>query len=43
MSRLYWTHRSRRDLVHIHRYIASEHPDAARKWIDRLRKRACGV
>jgi plasmid stabilization system protein ParE len=40
MSRLNWTYRSRRDLVNIHRYIASEHPDAARKWIDRLRKRA---
>jgi toxin ParE1/3/4 len=40
MSRLYWSFRARRDLVDIHRYIASDHPDAARKWIERLRKRA---
>jgi plasmid stabilization system protein ParE len=40
MTRLFWTLRSRRDLLEIRRFIASDHPDAARKWVERLRKRA---
>lgn len=40
MRALYWTLRAHRDLREIRRFIARDHPVAARKWIDRLRKRA---
>lgn len=38
--RLRWTHRARRDLLDIGRYIARDDPQTARRWVDRLRKRA---
>ncbi len=38
--RLRWTHRARRDLVDIGRYIARDKPMAARRWVARLRQRA---
>jgi len=40
MSTLSWTFRARRDLRDIRRFIARNHPVAARRWIERLRKRA---
>jgi addiction module RelE/StbE family toxin len=40
MKRLLWTDRARRDLRDIQRYIARDHPHAARKWVQRLRDRA---
>lgn len=38
--KLRWTHRARRDLVVIGRYIARDKPGAARRWVERLRQRA---
>ncbi len=38
--KLRWTHRARRDLVEIGRYIARDKPGAARRWVERLRQRA---
>ncbi len=38
--KLRWTHRARRDLVEIGRYIARDKPEAARRWVERLRQRA---
>ncbi len=38
--KLRWTHRARRDLVDIGRYIARDKPEAARRWVERLRRRA---
>ncbi|MDA8020345.1 MAG: type II toxin-antitoxin system RelE/ParE family toxin [Thermoanaerobaculia bacterium] len=40
MPRLRWTHRSRRDLLEIGRFIARDKPGAARRWVARLRRRA---
>jgi len=36
--RLRWSERARRDLVAIARYIARDNPDAARRWVAKLRK-----
>ena len=38
--RLYWTENAKQDLLSIRRYIAADNPDAARQWIERLKKRA---
>ncbi len=38
--KLRWTDRSRRDLIDIGRYIARDKPGAARRWVERLRRRA---
>lgn len=35
-----WTERAQRDLVEIHAYISRDNPDAAQRWIARLRERA---
>ena len=41
--KLRWTERARRDLLEIGRYIARGDPEAARRWIQRLRTRAHGA
>ena len=41
--KLRWTRRARRDLVDIARYIERDKPEAARRWVARLRQRARGV
>ncbi len=38
--KLRWTRRARRDLVEIARYIERDKPEAARRWVARLRQRA---
>ena len=38
--KLRWTRRARQDLVEIGRYIARDKPEAARRWVERLRQRA---
>ena len=38
--RLRWSDHARRDLLAIGRYIARDKPQAARGWIEQLRKRA---
>ncbi len=38
--KLFWTDRSRRDLLDIGRFIAKDNPNAARAWVERLRERA---
>ncbi len=38
--KLRWTLRARRDLVEIGHYIARDKPEAARRWVERLRQRA---
>ena len=40
MSRLRWSHRARRDLIAIGKYIAQDDPVRARRWVSRLRERA---
>lgn len=40
MSRLRWTARAQRDLREIDAYIGRDSPEAARRWIERLRDRA---
>ena len=40
MSRLRWTLRAQSDLLEIARFIARDNPDAARRWVAMLRKRA---
>ena len=40
MQKLRWTERSRRDLLEIGRFIARDKPDAARRWVTRLQRRA---
>jgi toxin ParE1/3/4 len=40
VSRVRWTARSRRDLREIWSYIARDNPEAANRWIARLRNRA---
>ncbi|MDQ2695860.1 MAG: type II toxin-antitoxin system RelE/ParE family toxin [Pseudomonadota bacterium] len=37
--KLLWTHRARRDLIAIGRYIARDSPAAARQWVEQLRQR----
>lgn len=41
--KLRWTHRARRDLLEIGRFIARDKPGAARRWVERLRARARGA
>jgi len=38
--KLRWTDRARRDLIDIGRYIARDKPGAARRWVERLGRRA---
>jgi toxin ParE1/3/4 len=38
--KLVWSARANRDLVQIADYIATDNPDAAIRWVDRLRERA---
>lgn len=38
--KLRWTRRARRDLLEIGHYIARDKPMAARRWVERLRRRA---
>lgn len=38
--RLRWTQRAQRDLGEIQRFIAEDDPDAARRWVQKLRERA---
>jgi len=38
--KLVWTNRAKQDLIQIGRFIARDKPGAARKWIEKLRKRA---
>ena len=38
--KLRWTRRASRDLVEIARYIERDKPEAARRWVARLRQRA---
>ena len=38
--KLYWTYQAREDLKEIGHYIAEDNPQAARRWITRLRDRA---
>ena len=38
--KLRWTDRARRDLIDIGRYIARDKPGTARRWVERLRRRA---
>jgi plasmid stabilization system protein ParE len=40
MSRLRWTLRAQSDLLEIARFIARDNPEAARRWVAMLRKRA---
>ena len=40
MSRLRWTQRAQSDLLEIARFIARHNPEAARRWVAMLRKRA---
>ena len=40
MSRVRWTLRAQSDLLEIARFIARDNPDAARRWVAMLRKRA---
>ena len=41
--KLRWTRRARRDLVDIARYIGRDKPEAARRWVARLRQCARAV
>lgn len=41
--KLRWTRRARRDLVDIAGYIERDKPEAARRWVARLRQRARAV
>jgi len=38
--RLFWTETAKQDLQAIRRYIAADNPTAAKRWVDRLRRRA---
>jgi addiction module RelE/StbE family toxin len=38
--KLFWTETAKQDLKAIRRYIATDNPAAAKRWIDRLRIRA---
>ena len=38
--RLFWTETAKQDLQAIRRYIASDNPTAAKRWVDRLKTRA---
>jgi addiction module RelE/StbE family toxin len=38
--KLFWTETAKQDLKAIRRYIATDNPAAAKRWVDRLRTRA---
>jgi addiction module RelE/StbE family toxin len=38
--KLFWTETAKQDLQAIRRYIAVDNPTAAKRWVERLRKRA---
>lgn len=38
--KLYWTETAKQDLLPIKRYIASDKPTAAQRWVERLRERS---
>lgn len=38
--KLYWTETAKQDLLSIKRYIASDKPTAAKRWVERVRERA---
>ena len=38
--KLYWTETAKQDLLSIKRYIESDKPTAAKRWVERLRERA---
>ena len=38
--KLFWTETAKQDLIAIRQYISADNPAAAKRWIDRLRKRA---
>jgi len=38
--KLFWTETARQDLQGIRRYIATDNPAAAKRWVQRLRERA---
>ena len=38
--RLFWTETAKQDLRAIRRYIATDNPTSANRWVDRLRTRA---
>ena len=38
--KLVWTSRSKADLIEIGRFIARDKPEAARRWVERIRQRA---
>lgn len=38
--KLFWTETAKQDLLSIKRYIAMDNPAAAKRWIEKLRKRA---
>lgn len=38
--KLRWSERSVNDLIAIHRYIARDNPQTAKKWVKKLRQRA---
>jgi addiction module RelE/StbE family toxin len=38
--RLFWTETAKQDLQAIRRYIATDNPAAAKRWVDRLKTRA---
>ena len=37
--KLFWTETAKKDLLAIKRYIAIDNPVAAKRWVERLRKR----
>ncbi len=41
--KLGWTRRARQDLIDIARYIERDKPEAARRWVARLRQHARGA
>lgn len=38
--KLFWTQTAKQDLIDIRRYIATNNPTAAKRWVERLRNRA---
>ena len=41
--RLFWTETAKQDLQAIRRYIATDNPTAAKRWVNRLKIRARGA
>ena len=38
--KLFWTETAKQDLLDIRRYITTDNPTAAKRWVERLRDRA---